>query len=75
MRYLPHHLLVSHALCVAAAGGLGQLGRSLASVLRKTYGSDSVFLTDIKQAPSDVVAAGKCCAAVAVFFLFLCQVS
>ncbi|XP_065175543.1 L-threonine 3-dehydrogenase, mitochondrial-like [Sycon ciliatum] len=43
---------------VLITGGLGQLGRSLASVLRKTHGNDSVVLTDIKKAPSDVLSAG-----------------
>lgn len=42
------------------SGGLGQLGRSLAAVLRKTHGSENVFLTDIKTAPDEVLAAGRC---------------
>lgn len=40
-------------------GGLGQLGRSLASILKFMYGEDSVILSDICKRPENVAELGK----------------
>jgi len=39
-------------------GASGQIGSELTLALRKVYGNDNVFATDIKQAPTDVVESG-----------------
>jgi len=39
-------------------GASGQIGSELTLALRKVYGNDNVFATDIKQAPADVVESG-----------------
>ncbi|KAI1719500.1 NAD dependent epimerase/dehydratase family domain-containing protein [Ditylenchus destructor] len=38
---------------ILITGGMGQLGRSLASILKYMYGRDSVLLTDICKRPAD----------------------
>lgn len=39
-------------------GASGQIGSELTLALRKVYGNENVFATDIKQAPADVVESG-----------------
>jgi nucleoside-diphosphate-sugar epimerase len=39
-------------------GASGQIGSELTLALRKVYGNDNVYATDIKQAPADVVESG-----------------
>jgi nucleoside-diphosphate-sugar epimerase len=39
-------------------GAAGQIGSELTLELRKTYGSEHVFATDIKQAPKDITEGG-----------------
>ncbi|MCX6165380.1 MAG: NAD-dependent epimerase, partial [Ignavibacteriae bacterium] len=39
-------------------GASGQIGSELTLALRKVYGNDNVFATDIKQAPKDVMESG-----------------
>ncbi len=43
---------------ILVIGAAGQIGSELVIELRKHYGSDHVFSTDIKQAPSDVIEGG-----------------
>lgn len=39
-------------------GASGQIGSELTIALRKIYGNENVFATDIKQAPTDIVETG-----------------
>jgi nucleoside-diphosphate-sugar epimerase len=39
-------------------GAAGQIGSELTLALRKIYGEDHVFATDIRQAPADIVEGG-----------------
>jgi Nucleoside-diphosphate-sugar epimerases len=39
-------------------GASGQIGSELTLELRRVYGNDNVFATDIKQAPADVIESG-----------------
>lgn len=39
-------------------GASGQIGSELTLALRKVYGNENVFATDIKQAPKDVIESG-----------------
>lgn len=43
---------------ILVIGAAGQIGSELVVELRKRYGSQQVFATDIKQAPADVVDSG-----------------
>lgn len=43
---------------ILVIGSAGQIGSELTLALRKNYGEDNVFATDIKQAPKDVVEGG-----------------
>lgn len=43
---------------ILVIGAAGQIGSELVIELRKRYGSEQVFATDIKQAPDDVVNGG-----------------
>jgi nucleoside-diphosphate-sugar epimerase len=43
---------------ILVIGAAGQIGSELVIELRKPYGSEHVFATDIKQAPSDVIEGG-----------------
>jgi len=43
---------------ILVIGAAGQIGSELVIELRKVYGSEHVFATDIKQAPPDVVEGG-----------------
>lgn len=43
---------------ILVIGAAGQIGSELVIELRKAYGSEHVFATDIKQAPADVVEGG-----------------
>lgn len=43
---------------ILVIGAAGQIGSELVIELRKRYGSEQVFATDIKQAPIDVVEGG-----------------
>ena len=43
---------------ILVIGAAGQIGSELVIELRKRYGSQQVFATDIKQAPADVVDGG-----------------
>ncbi|CAG2227607.1 TDH [Mytilus edulis] len=43
---------------VLITGSLGQLGTGLASVMRKRYGVQNVFMSDIIKAPPNVAASG-----------------
>jgi nucleoside-diphosphate-sugar epimerase len=43
---------------ILVIGAAGQIGSELVVELRKHYGSEHVFATDIKQAPSDVIEGG-----------------
>lgn len=43
---------------ILVIGAAGQIGSELVIELRKRYGADNVFATDIKQAPADVVEGG-----------------
>ena len=39
-------------------GAAGQIGSELTMALREIYGNDSVYATDIKEAPEDVKNSG-----------------
>lgn len=39
-------------------GAAGQIGSELVTELRKVYGSEHVYATDVKQAPSDIMEGG-----------------
>jgi len=43
---------------ILVIGAAGQIGSELVIELRKRYGSDHVFATDIKQAPRDIMEGG-----------------
>jgi nucleoside-diphosphate-sugar epimerase len=43
---------------ILVIGAAGQIGSELVVELRKMYGNDHVFATDIKQAPADVMESG-----------------
>lgn len=43
---------------ILVIGSAGQIGSELTLALRKNYGEENVFATDIKQAPKDVVEGG-----------------
>ena len=43
---------------ILVIGAAGQIGSELVIELRKVYGSEHVFATDIKQAPADVLEGG-----------------
>lgn len=43
---------------ILVIGAAGQIGSELVIALRKRYGAEQVFATDIKQAPEDVVNGG-----------------
>jgi nucleoside-diphosphate-sugar epimerase len=43
---------------IMVIGAAGQIGSELVMELRKNYGNENVFATDIKQPPSDILAAG-----------------
>jgi len=43
---------------ILVIGAAGQIGSELVIELRKIYGNDHVFATDIKQAPADVIEGG-----------------
>lgn len=43
---------------ILVIGAAGQIGSELVIELRKSYGSEHVFATDIKQAPPDVIEGG-----------------
>lgn len=43
---------------ILVIGAAGQIGSELVVELRKNYGSEHVFATDIKMAPPDIVAGG-----------------
>lgn len=43
---------------ILVIGSAGQIGSELTLALRKNYGEENVFATDIKQAPADVVEGG-----------------
>lgn len=43
---------------IMVIGAAGQIGSELVVELRKIYGSDHVFATDIKQAPPDILEGG-----------------
>jgi nucleoside-diphosphate-sugar epimerase len=43
---------------ILVIGAAGQIGSELVVELRKIYGNDHVFATDIKQAPRDILEAG-----------------
>jgi nucleoside-diphosphate-sugar epimerase len=43
---------------ILVIGAAGQIGSELVVELRKTYGNDHVFATDIKQAPRDIMEGG-----------------
>ncbi len=43
---------------ILVIGSAGQIGSELTIALRKNYGEENVFATDIKQAPKDVVEGG-----------------
>jgi len=43
---------------ILVIGSSGQIGSELVIALRKVYGSEHVFATDIKSAPADVMEGG-----------------
>jgi nucleoside-diphosphate-sugar epimerase len=43
---------------ILVIGCSGQIGSELTLALRKLYGNDNVFATDIKQAPADILESG-----------------
>lgn len=43
---------------ILVIGAAGQIGSELVLALRKKYGNDNVFATDIKQPPADVLESG-----------------
>ncbi len=43
---------------ILVIGAAGQIGSELTLALRKQYGDENVYATDIKQAPQDVVSGG-----------------
>ena len=57
VRYI---LITIRLLKIFFAGGLGQLGQSLASKLRLKYGRDNVLLTDVRKPVEDLISNGEC---------------
>ena len=43
---------------ILVIGAAGQIGSELVTELRKVYGSEHVYATDVKQAPSDIMEGG-----------------
>ena len=43
---------------ILVIGAAGQIGSELTTSLRKVYGDNNVFATDIRQAPQDIIDGG-----------------